>query len=164
MPERTIGQIMQGHADDAVNYARVRFARPLDFTVASLDEVDRMLAVMYFDVPRTWWQRVVARVRGHRRSDEELWTQAKMWGGYVGEVLRRQWGGSWHSSLQPDGSVRISLEVGGTRCSPSDEIRRRLADGTPGNAPGLLMHFTRELGLSPMNAPIRAAAHGDARR
>jgi hypothetical protein len=151
MPERTIGQIMQGHADDAVNYARLRFRSPLDFTVPSLEHVDRMLGAMYFDVPRTLWQKIRARLTGHQRSDEELWTLSKMWGGYVGEVIRRQWGGSWHSSLQPDASVRISLEVAGSRCYPCDEVKRRLSGGRSDKTPGIYKVMESQLGLAPIS-------------
>jgi hypothetical protein len=153
MPDRTIGQVMHVHADDAVNYAAKRFRYRLDFSGGSLEQVDRMLGVMYFDVPRTAWAKIKSRLTGHEPSDEELWTLSKMWGGYVGEVIRRQWGGTWKSSLQPDGSVQISLDVRGHRIYPCDEVRRRLVEGKGDGSTGMYRLVIQTLGPAPAVVP-----------
>jgi len=81
---------------------------------------------MHLDLPRTFI------VRAMRKSaiEAEVWTLAKMWGAYVGETLRRQWGGTWKSMLNPDGHADLALDLPLGRCRPVEQVRRRLAEGT----------------------------------
>src|SRR5688572_1405404 len=125
MPEQRITDVMVAHAQSAVDYARRRFGYELDFSPASLETVDRMATGMFHDVPRTFLAKALRR----GPSEEEVWSLAKMLGGYAGEVLRRQWGGRWRSTPVPDGKPDVYLEIHGVRCHPVEEIRQRILEG-----------------------------------
>src|SRR5688572_17920252 len=125
MSDQTITDVMRAHAVDAVAYAKSRFRMDLDLSSQSLERVDRILAAMYFDIPRTFFAKLFRR----GPTDDLVWDWSKMWGGYVGEVIRKRWGGVWRSSLKPDGHAQISFDVLGQRYYPIDVMRRRLVEG-----------------------------------
>ena len=64
-----------------------------------------------------------------RPSKRKLRMLSKTWGGYLGEVIRRQWGGQW---LMPaDGPFKggVTLLVQGTMLSPVARAHKQLANG-----------------------------------
>lgn len=154
MSQPTVTEVMRAHANDAVDYARTRFRMELDGTSQSLEKVDRMIDAMYFDVPRTFFAKLLRRGPGH----DEVWGYAKMWGGYVGEVIRKRWGGTWRTTLQPDGHAQISFDVLGKRYFPVEALHRRLHDERarakprrPG-AQELYERVVQELGMARIDA------------
>lgn len=78
MPGETVAEAMQAYAADAV--ASVQADLELDYSVESLRIVERLLEI---------------GGAGFDRGDDSLRAIATMWGGYVGEVFRRRWGGEW---------------------------------------------------------------------
>ncbi len=122
----TISAAMQANAEQAVKYARDRFKSELDYSASSLERVDRIIDVMHLDLPKTF----LARAMRKSATEAQVWTVAKMWGAYVGETLRRQWGGRWKSTLNPDGHADVVLDLPLGRCRPIEQVRRRLAEGT----------------------------------
>jgi predicted dehydrogenase len=124
MAQVTISQLMLEHAARAVETARDEFRINLDFSEQSLSEVDRILTAMYFNRDRG----LVARLL-NKSQEQEIREQAKTWGGYVGEILRRKWGGRWHTTPLPGGEVRIYLKLSGSNRYPVDEVYKRLTEG-----------------------------------
>jgi hypothetical protein len=78
MPEETVAEVMQVYAADAI--ASVREVLALDYSMESLRAVEQFL-----EIGRA----------GFEGEDGRLRSLAMMWGAYVGEVLRRRWGGEW---------------------------------------------------------------------
>ena len=54
---------------------------------------------------------------------------AKMWGAYVGETFRRQWGGRWKAARRADGHADVVIELPSARCEVVERVRWRLAEG-----------------------------------
>lgn len=154
MSDQTVTDVMRAHAADAVAYAKSRFRMELDLSSQSLERVDRILAAMYFDIPRTFFAKLFRR----GPTDDLVWDWSKMWGGYVGEVIRKRWGGVWRSSLKPNGHAQISFDVLGQRYYPVDVMRRRLVDGHVkgkgggGSAQELYERIIKELGMARIDA------------
>jgi hypothetical protein len=136
MSQPTITDVMRAHAADAVDYARQRFGMELDQSLGSLERVDRILSAMYFDLPRSFMRRLLTR----GPSDEKVRQWSKMWGGYVGEVLRLKWGGHWKSSLRPGGGAIVSLDIAGHRYYPIEELHQRLLHGRGRGMGALELH------------------------
>ena len=158
MSQPTITAVMHAHAEDAVAYAKSRFRMDLDYSSQSLERVDRILAAMYYDTPRTFFAKLLRR----GPSYDEVWTFSKMWGGYVGEVIRKRWGGTWKSSLRPDGHAQITFDVLGKKYHPVDTVHRRIVEGRLkgkgfGGAMELYEQVINELG----NARIDGIASGE---
>ena len=117
--------LMAEYAQDAVNTARDKFQIDLDYSMESIDSLDLILQSQ-FDATPTGWQ-LLYRFRPSKRK---LRTLSKMWGGYLGEVLRREWGGQW---VEPgDGPFKggITLLVQGTMLSPIAHAHKQLVNGS----------------------------------
>lgn len=159
MSQPTITTVMHTHAEDAVAYAKSRFRMDLDFSSQSLERVDRILAAMYYDIPRTFFAKLLRRGPTY----DEVWTYSKMWGGYVGEVIRKRWGGTWKSSLKPDGHAQITFDVLGKKYHPVDAMHRRIVEGRLkgkgfGGAMELYEQIINELGDARLDGGATGAA------
>jgi hypothetical protein len=118
MANATISQQMQAYAEDAEHLAANR-GLTLDYTEPSLETVDQLLtAITGAGVisPRT------------PEEEEQIWALAKVYGGYVGEVVRRNLGGEWELHDNPDGSARVILRCQGVQMFPCEKVYKRLAE------------------------------------
>lgn len=117
---------MHANAELAVRSARQRYQWELDFTVESLERVDKIMDVLHVELPKSFLARALKRAA----IDEDVWTMAKTWGGYVGETFRRVWGGRWKTVPQPEGPVDIVLDLPFARCHVVEQARWRIAEGS----------------------------------
>jgi hypothetical protein len=115
MGESTVNDMMEAFAHDAVNKARVEFGYELDYSLESLRDLDLILERFHDDLPAA------------RPSNEQIWSMAKLWGGYLGETMRRQWGGAWTIA-----DHRFTLEIGSRACWPPARTRNAIENG-PGD-------------------------------
>jgi len=59
---------------------------------------------------------------------------SRIWGGYLGEVVRRRFGGEWTIENYPAGDFPIvTLNVNGARLFPAMKIHKRLTNGAVDN-------------------------------
>ena len=49
-----------------------------------------------------------------------------MWGVYIGEVIRRRYGGQWSTSAP---TASCSVDLSGTSPQPIVKVRKRIVDG-----------------------------------
>jgi hypothetical protein len=122
----TISDVMQAYAQDAVDLARERFSIDLDYSEGSIKDVESILTTMYYALPTGLLSRLLRR----RPADEQIWQMAKMWGGYVGEVMRRQWGGEWTSATEAMPGTVITLCIHGSDIYPPAKVYKRLVNGS----------------------------------
>jgi len=95
MAEITISNVMKAYAQDAERLASEQ-GISLDYTEESLERVDLLLHKITGDTiltPRT------------PEEAAQLWALAKIYGGYLGEVVIRNMGGTWELQDNPDGSA-----------------------------------------------------------
>jgi len=117
-----VANVMRAYAEHAVEYAKTRYGIDLDYSEASLAEVDRMMD----DRTRGTVIEVDQLTFDER---EELWIYCKMIGGYVGEVVIRNLGGTWQAKQIDSGSLAVKLMVGGEiEASPPDAVWRTLTE------------------------------------
>jgi len=123
LPSEAAG-LMAEYAQDAVDTARDKFQIDLDYSLESIDSLNIILQAQ-FDAMPTGWQ-LLYRFRPSKRK---LRTWSKMWGGYLGEVIRREWGGQWLEP--PDGPFKggVTLLVQGTMLSPIARAHKQLVNG-----------------------------------
>jgi hypothetical protein len=118
MPDVTIADVMKAYAQDAEHLA-LKEGVSLDYTEKSLEGVDALLHRIAGDgvvPPKT------------PKEEEQLWTLAKVYGGYLGEVVIRNLGGAWEMSENPDGSARVILRCQGVQMFPLEKVYKRLAE------------------------------------
>jgi hypothetical protein len=67
-------------------------------------------------------------------SDDDVSEICKVWGSYLGEVVRRRFGGDWSIETYPGKQfATLTLTVNGNKLFPSMKIHRRLTEGDGDN-------------------------------
>jgi hypothetical protein len=81
-PDARVAEIALAYAEDAVDIAARNFGICLDWSESSIRLVERMLEELHNQMPEA------------QPDEETILTFAKMFGSYIGEVLRRHHGAS----------------------------------------------------------------------
>jgi hypothetical protein len=108
-----LGAMMDAFAQAAASEARTAFRRRLDFTPASIEELDEILVQL-----------------GESPERDDLDFEVKLWGSYLGEVVRRLYAGNWEMTQYPGQQhVMPAVEIRGSRIFPLMKVHRRLTNG-----------------------------------
>jgi hypothetical protein len=107
-----LGAMMEGYAQAAADLARTDFQENLDFSADSIDALDDILIVV------------------GESPERDLDFEVRLWGSYLGEVLRRRYAASWEMTQYPGGTVAVpAVDVRGSRLFPLMKVYRRLTAG-----------------------------------
>jgi hypothetical protein len=123
-------------AQTAVQTGKVTWKESLDFSSDSLDGVERIMSALH--------NRLKFPKPGEQLTDEELTTAVRVWGIYVGEVIRRHYGGQWVTGA--DGLVELA--IGGKSAQPLAKVRKRITDGSGDNLRYYFSSITKLIGSS----------------
>jgi len=126
MADVKITDVMKAYADDAVRIA-LNSGFTLDYTEKSLEKVDSILHLVAGDSvapPKT------------PEEEDRFWTTAKLFGGYLGEVVIRILGGVWEMRDNQDGTARVILLSQGLEMFPLEKVYKRLAEDQFSNVSG----------------------------
>jgi hypothetical protein len=124
-----LGAMMEGYAQGAVELARKDFRRELDFTADSIDALDDILVVV------------------GESPERDLDFEVRLWGSYLGEVLRRRYAGGWEMTQYPGGTVAVpAVDVRGSRLFPLMKVYRRLTVGEEEDLRSFYAMVTERLG------------------
>jgi hypothetical protein len=109
------------YAERAVALAR-EFRAQLDYSENSVMEVETILAALSQDLPVS------------KPSDDDVSEICKVWGSYLGEVVRRRFGGKWSIETYPGKQfATLTLNTNGNKLFPSIKVHRRLTEGEGDN-------------------------------
>jgi hypothetical protein len=124
-----LGSMMEGYASAAVDLARREFKQQLDFTSDSIDGLDEILVLV------------------GESPELDVDFEARLWGSYLGEVMRRRYAGSWEMTQYPGGVVAVpSVDVRGSRLFPLMKVYRRLTVGEEEDLRAFFTMVTERLG------------------
>jgi hypothetical protein len=124
-----LGSMMEGYAQGAVDLARKDFEQDLDFSSESIDALDEILVAV------------------GESPELDLDFEVRLWGSYLGEVLRRRYAGSWEMTQYPGGTVAVpAVEVRGSRLFPLMKVYRRLTVGEEDDLSSFFAMVTERLG------------------
>jgi hypothetical protein len=124
-----LGTMMEGYALAAVERGRLEFRQKLDFSSDSIDALDEIL-VLVGESPET-----------------DLDFEVRLWGSYLGEVLRRRYAGGWEMTPYPGGAVAVpAVDVRGSRLFPLMKVYRRLTMGEEEDLRAFYAMVTERLG------------------
>jgi hypothetical protein len=124
-----LGSMMEGYARAAAEFARQEFKQKLDFTSESIDGLDEILVLV------------------GESPELDVDFEARLWGSYLGEVLRRRYAGTWEMTQYPGGMVAVpSVDVRGSRLFPLMKVYRRLTVGEEEDLRGFYAMVTERLG------------------
>ena len=121
--------MMEGYAQAAANLAWSEYKQKLDFTSESIDALDEILVVV------------------GESPELELDFEVRLWGSYLGEVLRRRYAGVWEMTQYPGGVMAVpAIEVRGSRLFPLMKVYRRLTVGDEEDLRAFYAMVTERLG------------------
>lgn len=134
-----LGTMMEGYARAAADLAKTEFRQKLDFSPESADALDDIL------------------VQVGESPDTDLEFEVRLWGSYLGELLRRRYAGSWEMTNYPgempegsrknNGPVLVpTVEVRGSRLFPLIKVYRRLTLGDEDDLRSFVTMVTARLG------------------
>jgi len=66
-------------------------------------------------------------------SESSLWLISKIWGSYLGEVLRIKYGGDWTDFIQVEEKTTLVLNVKDIQIVPAAKVFKRLTNGPEDN-------------------------------
>ena len=128
MSKFDVADIMQGYSQDAVDMAYERFHVNLDFSEDSLELVEKILSTLHEILLKDKEESSESAP-----SQDQIWGMAKMWGGYVGEVIKRRWGGKWTTGRKKFSNETISLYTRDTIIFPPTKVYQRIVNGPEDN-------------------------------
>jgi hypothetical protein len=124
---QSLDELMRDQAQFAVEYSAQVFGVTLDYSEASIEQVEKMLGKLYDAIPKGTGDSIVKK----SPTPQEILNKVSMSvGGYIGEVMKRQWGGKWkqNSPLRPDQEL-LTLEIVGIDVWPHMKVGKRLTNG-----------------------------------
>ncbi|WP_263358511.1 hypothetical protein [Acidicapsa ligni] len=123
--------MMAAYADAAVAIAREEYHQRLDYNSDSMVAFEAVLSEM-------------AEKAG---SELDYDYEVRLWGGYLGEVLRRRYAGGWEMTQYPGGMAAVpAVEVRGSRLFPLMKVYRRLTMGDTESIAAFFDMVTERLG------------------
>lgn len=125
----TLEAMMENYARAATDVGRADFRRVLDYSSESVERLDEIL-VLIGDNPET-----------------DLDFEVRLWGSYLGEVLRRRYAGNWEMTRYPGAEMAVpAIEVRGSRLFPLMKVYRRLTEGEEEDLATFYTMVTKRLG------------------
>lgn len=124
-----LGEMMEGYARAAAELAKKEFRQNLDFTSESIDALDEILVLV------------------GESPELDVDFEVRLWGAYLGEVLRRRYAGGWEMTQYPGGAVAVpAVDVRGSRLFPLMKVYRRLTVGEEEDLRAFYAMVTERLG------------------
>lgn len=121
--------MMEGYARAAAELGRETFHQKLDFSSDSIDGLDEILLLV------------------GESPELDLDFEVRLWGSYLGEVLRRRYAGTWEMTSYPGASSAVpAVEVRGSRLFPLVKVYRRLTLGEEDDLRSFYAMVTERLG------------------
>ncbi|HEU5402253.1 MAG TPA: DUF3806 domain-containing protein [Terriglobales bacterium] len=116
-------------ANSAVEHARKHWSTELDFSPRSIEDVELILARMHESIPRRFYEKVYKR----GPTPDQMATLSLAYGAYLGEVIRREFGGTWRKE-DVNGEPAIALVFDPKNMLfPVGKVWKRLHNGSEDN-------------------------------
>jgi hypothetical protein len=121
--------MMAAYAAAAVEVANEHYRQRLDYNSDSMVAFEAVLSELT------------------ERRDLDYDHEVKLWGSYLGEVLRRRYNGSWEMTQYPGGVAAVpAIEVRGSRLFPLMKVYRRITMGDTESIAAFFDMVTERLG------------------
>lgn len=121
MTQPTIADMMRAYAEDAIDFAK-QLNVDLDFSEESLSKLDLILQRFHDGIPKG-----IKKLLNKGPSEEQRTQMSKMWGGYLGETIIRQFGGEWIMSSAFENALAIKIKE--IEIYPPAKIYKRILNG-----------------------------------
>ena len=128
MSEVTANDMMEAYALYAVDFGK-KFEENLDFSRESIERVERICTILFNAIPKNFFSKLIRR----NPTDEQKLQISKLFGGYIGEVMRKDFGGSWDIKNPFNQGNTVLLTIGEMEMSPVAKVYKRLTNGPEDN-------------------------------
>ena len=120
---------MEGYAQAAVEVAKNEYRQKLDYSEDSINALDEIVVLL------------------SESPDIDPDFESRLWGSYLGEVLRNRYSGSWEMTQYPGGQLAVpAVDVRGSRLFPLMKVHRRLTIGEEEDLVSFYNMVTKRLG------------------
>lgn len=120
---------MEGYAQAAAELGSTQFKHKLDFSSDSIDALDDILVLV------------------GESPELDVDFEVRLWGSYLGEVLRRRYAGAWEMTQYPGGVAAVpAVDLRGSRLFPLMKVYRRLTEGEEEDLRTFFSMVTERLG------------------
>lgn len=141
----SVSAMAGAYAERAVAAAR-KFDAKLDYSEDSLRDVENILSRLE--------QGTLAGGPAQEEIRKEIEETCKMWGSYLGEVVRRRFGGAWSIETYPGKQfATLTLSVGASKLFPTMKVHRRITQGEGDNVWTFYKMVKARLEASPEAGP-----------
>jgi hypothetical protein len=124
-----LGAMMEGYARAAAQRAHIEYTQKLDFSSDSIETLDEIVTVV------------------GETPELDLEFEVRLWGSYLGEVVRRRYAGAWEMTQYPGEIAAVpAVEVRGSRLFPLTKLFRRLTQGDEEDLSSFYAMVTGRLG------------------
>jgi hypothetical protein len=124
----------------AREHAQRIYSTQLDFSARSIADVELILGRLSESIPHGRFQKLIRK----QPSPEQIAHLALIYGIYLGEVLRRKFGGEWRlESAEGEKTIGLRLPAG-TTVYPASQTYRRLLGGAAENVEKFFARFSGE--------------------
>jgi hypothetical protein len=124
-----LGSMMEGYAAAAVTLGASEFRQKLDLTSESVEALDEILILV------------------GESPELDIDFEVRLWGSYLGEVLRQRYAGTWEMTVYPGGATSVpAVDVRGSRLFPLMKVYRRLTAGEEEDLYSFFSMVTERLG------------------
>lgn len=134
---------MTAYAEDAVDYAK-QLKKNLDYSEESIQQVEDICSILYNAIPKNF----IAKLFKKSPSEDTIIQMSKMLGGYIGEVMRKHYGGSWSVEDFMNEGNTIFVNIGELKTFPVGKVFKRLKNGPEDNVYYYYQLMTKELSKS----------------
>lgn len=121
--------MFKGYALDAVDFTKENFKKQLDFSEKSIKDVEECL--VFLNSTR----------EQYIPSDAQILMTAKMYAGYIGQVIKIRWGGEWRDESEYSFNNGPALKVKEQHLFLLSKVYRRITGGAEDN----IWHFYQEI-------------------
>lgn len=116
-----VSRYMEKEADLAVRLAQDRFSITLDYSPESVEQVEQILSKIY-----------ASRQRNHSPEENLSSMSYFVWGAYIGEVIKKLKGGTWHEDPKtPEITLQFELDGKQRIANPTFWCYQRVTKGRP---------------------------------
>jgi hypothetical protein len=124
-----LGAMMEGYAHAAVETAKDEYRQTLDYSPDSINTLDEIILLLSESI------------------DIDLDFESRLWGSYLGEIIRMRYAGTWDMTQYPGGELAVpAVDVRGSRLFPLMKVFRRLTIGEEEDLPSFYNMVTERLG------------------
>jgi len=138
-----VNDMMAAYAEDAVDYAK-QLKKSLDYSEESIRQVEDICTMLYSAIPKSFFGKLIKK----SPSEETIIQMSKMLGGYIGEVMKKHYGGNWDIEDLMNQSNTILINIGELKTFPVGKVYKRLKNGEEDNVYHYYQVMTKELSKS----------------